>query len=309
MSPIVIWALVFVVSIAVLVKASDVFIEYSEKIGVAFGVPAYIMGISLVAFGTSLPELVSSLVAVFKGETSIVASNVIGSNIANVYLVMGVVGLVGSKLAMNFKMSKVDIVMFLGSALAMFLASWDMVFTRMEAVVFCIALIANLYFIFKADREESEVDEEDKLQWYVIPMLILCSIGIYFGASYNVESIIQLSTLLGIGTEVIAVTAVALGTSLPELVVSITAVRRGNIDMAIGNIQGSNIFNILAVMGIPGLITNLELTPILTQFSLPLMMLATFLYLAFVLPGKGLKKWMGALLLGIYIFFVVRLYL
>jgi len=139
-------------------------------------------------------------------------------------------------------------------------------------------------------------------------MLLISSGLIYLSASYNIKSIIKLSELLHIGAEIIALTAVSLGTSLPELFVSISAVRKKNGEMAVGNVLGSNIFNIFGVMGIPALFGKLYIPPIVINFSIPLMLVATALYI-FLVIDKDLKRWEGVVLLSFYVLFLGKLVL
>lgn len=300
------WLAVFGGTLFSLVKASDYFIDNSEKVGLSFGIPPFIIGITLVAFGTSLPELVSSLVAVFKGTSEIVTGNVIGSNITNILLVFGTVCFIGSNLPLNFKLKKIDAVMFLGSALLLGAGIWDFHFAKWEAILCLIGLVVYLVSLFSQTTDD-DAEERPKLQWYVFPLIILSGLAIWLSAQYNIEAIINLSEMLPIGPEIIALTAVAFGTSLPELIVSVSAVRKGNVDMAVGNILGSNIFNILAVMGITGLVGNLEIKEFILQFSLPIMIIASFAY--FILVNRGrLQKGPGLVLLLLYVLFITGSY-
>jgi len=300
------WLAVFAVTLFTLVKASDYFIDNSEKVGLSFGLPSFIIGITLVAFGTSLPELVSSLVAVFKGASEIVVGNVTGSNITNILLVFGTVCYTGSHLPLTFKLKKMDIVMFLGSTLLLGAAIWNLHFAKWEAILCLVGLVVYLFTLFTQKTDEDGA-ARPKLEWYVVPLIALSGIAIWLSAQYNIEAIIKLSEMLPIGPEVIALTAVAFGTSLPELIVSVSAVRKGNVDMAVGNILGSNVFNILAVMGIPGLIGNLEIKEVILDFSLPVMIIASFAYFALVSRGQ-LYRGAGLVLLLLYILFLIGSY-
>jgi len=347
MSQILIWSGVFLGSLALLVKASDWFIESAEKISLALKIPPFIIGISVVALGTSLPELVSSIIAVINNSSEIVAANVVGSNISNILFVLGIVALMHKRLKLNFRLSFIDIGMIGGSALLLWWALWDRHFSNIETAVFLFGLLSYLYYTIKRGKSEQkrlkkeaeqeaeqlvkdrshyyELDEANdlleakqqptdtdnhsgKVKGWVIVMLLISSGLIYLSASYNIKSIIKLSELLHIGAEIIALTAVSLGTSLPELFVSISAVRKKNGEMAVGNVLGSNIFNIFGVMGIPALFGKLYIPPIVINFSIPLMLVATALYI-FLVIDKDLKRWEGVVLLSFYVLFLGKLVL
>ena len=313
MPELLLWLIVFVVSLVVLLKASDFFIDAAEKISLFLGVPPFIIGVTIVALGTSLPELVSSIIAVMNNASEIVVSNVIGSNIANVLLVMGTIAVIGRRMVLNLDLSRMDIGMFLGSAVVLTVTIWDGEFTFYEGLICVLGLLAYLFATFESGRKIRNQQKAEanyvspKFEWQVIPVLIVSGFFIYLSAKYNIESIIVLSGLLNIGTDVIAQSAVAIGTSLPELLVSISAVKKNNGEMAVGNILGSNIFNVFAVMGIPGLIGTLSIPPEIISFSLPIMIVATFLYF-FIINDKRVFLWQGVFLLVFYLFFIVKIF-
>lgn len=307
------WLIVFVFSLVVLLKASDFFIDAAEKISLFLGVPPFIIGVTIVALGTSLPELVSSIIAVTNNASEIVVSNVIGSNIANILLVMGTIAVIGRKIVLKLNLSRMDIGMFLGSAVLLAVTIWDGVFSFTEGIVCVSGLLTYLFSTFNSGRKMRNLQKEDanyiapKLDMKVIPILIGSGFFIYLAAKYNIESIIKLSALLSIGTDVIAQSAVAIGTSLPELLVSISAVKKNNAEMAVGNILGSNIFNVFAVMGIPALIGPLTIPTEIISFSLPIMMVATVLYF-FLINDKRVFWWQGVCLLLFYVFFIIAIF-
>jgi len=311
------WLLVFVVSILVLIKASDYFTEAAEKIGLAFRIPPFIVGVTIVALGTSLPELVSSIIAVLKGSSEIVVGNVIGSNIANIFLVLGVAAVVGKRLNITFELIHVDLPFLLGSTFLLAASIWDGVYTFPEAILSLICLVLYLHYTLNSEREhddkeiKKEMREElkgkHKLKKKQFFILALSAFFIFLGAKFTIDSVIGISTLLDIGKEVIAVSAIALGTSLPELMVSYTAARKGKAEIAVGNVLGSNIFNSLAVMGIPALIGPLTIPANLLAFALPMMIIATLMYFV-ITQDKQITRWEGGLLLIFYVFFIGKLF-
>ncbi|MBW2964249.1 calcium/sodium antiporter [Candidatus Woesearchaeota archaeon] len=318
MLDILLWVGVLVLSLAVLVKASDYFTDSAETIGVFLRLPPFIIGVTIVAIGTSLPELVSSIVSVFKGAPEIVVGNVVGSNIANIFLVLGLAAILGRGLKIGFELIHVDLPLLIGSAFLLGVTVWDGVFTLAEGIVCLAGLAIYLVYTIRSERvhDDDEIKKETaseikarrkRLRWTTWLVLVLSAFFIYLGAEYTVESVIKLSGLVGIGTEIIAVSAVALGTSLPELVVSVQAARKGKPEIAVGNILGSNIFNSFAVMGIPALFATLPIPKSILIFSLPMMLIATLMYF-FITQDKHISKWEGWMLLLFYVVFIGKLF-
>jgi cation:H+ antiporter len=307
-----IWIAVLVLSLGVLVKASDWFTASAETIGRAFGLPTFVIGVTIIAFGTSLPELVSSVIAVIDGASEIVVGNVAGSNIANLLLVLGLTGVVAGHLRVYYEVLSVDLPFLAGSAMFLAMVAWDGTVGRFEALLCLSGLAIYLgYALTSRPVRTAEEEENDKSAagLSVRTALVLIASGglIYLGASFTVRAVIELAALAGIGTEVIAASAVALGTSLPEVTVTIAAVRRGQAELAVGNILGSNIFNVFAVVGISGLVGPLHVPASLLEFALPLMIVATLLTF-FSIMERELTKWEGWLLLLFYVYFIGALF-
>jgi len=301
------WIIVFIVSLSVLVKSSDYFTDSAEKIGIYLGLPAFIVGVTIVALSTSMPELVVSILAVLRNTSEIVVGNVIGSNITNIFLILGIAAIIGKKIKITYELIHVDLPLFVGSAFLLAVTIWDGAFTLYDAVLCLGCMILYLLYTIKAKRKREYEIKRRKWEWKPLFILILSSIFIYMGAEYTIKSIIRLSEILGIGKEIIAISIVAFGTSLPELSVSVSAARKGKPEIAVGNILGSNIFNALAVMGIPALIGNLIIPPSILTFGLPMMLIATLLYF-FITQDKEITKWEGWLLIIFYIFFIGKLF-
>lgn len=301
------WPIVFVVALLMLLKSSDWFIESAEKLGKTLGIPAFIIGLTVIAFGTSLPELVSSLVAVFKGSSEIVVGNVVGSNISNLLLIIGITAMVGKSISTTYDIGKVDLPMLAGSAFLLFLMLIDGKFSIGDTIVCLLGLGVYLAYVFSTEREEDTEGNQGKENIpKLLGLLALSGVAIYFAATFTVDSIIEIARMLKIGEEIVAVTAVALGTSLPELVVCLSAVKSGNSEMAIGNVIGSNIFNTFCVMGIPSLFGTLVVPGSIITLSLPIMLFATLLFI-FMLQDKKIDRWEGGLLLLFYVLFVTTI--
>jgi len=323
------WIIIFILSLALLVKSADWFVESSEKIGLALKISPFIIGVTIVAIGTSFPELASSIAAVFKGATEIVAANALGSNIANILLIVGLSAVVARRLIVRRSLIDLDAPL-LGVATFLFVfVMWDKKIVLGEGILLIFGfLIYLLYTIFQR-REEEETPElvevlpsrierrkreakiepspkPEKLNFKVFLFLILGVIGLAIGANYIIESVLKLSELLKISTSLIAITAIAVGTSLPELVVSVQAALKKKYEIALGNIFGSNVFNILIVVGVPALIRPLIVDELTFGIGLPFLIVATLL---FVISGisRRIHIWEGAMYLLLYILFIVKL--
>ena len=296
---------IFAVSLIVLLKAADFFVESAERIGLAAGIPPFIIGVTIVALGTSLPELASSMEAVLMGDSKIVIGNVAGSNIANIALVLGLVAVVGKQIKVNESIMNVDIPILVSSAFLLWFVAYDQAVTIFEAIVLLGALV--VFLVYSLNNNEGEETEKTKISGKDIGILILAGIFIKFGAEYTIKSIIELSKILNIGSEVIAASVVALGTSLPEVFVSLAAIRKGKTDIAVGNILGSNIFNTYAVMGIPALVGTLVIPDKVVHFVLPFMVALTIMF-AVMCISKKISRWEGLMLLLFYGLFMVELF-
>jgi cation:H+ antiporter len=325
----VLWILVFIISLAILVKSADWFIEGAEKIGLALKISPFIIGITIVSVGTSFPELASSIVAVLKGATEIVTANALGSNIANILLVVGLSAVVARQLIIKRSLIDLDAPLLATTTVLFIFIMWDKQIVLGEGILLISAFI--VYFLYsisrrkeeeetpeavevlpsRTERKRREVVAEEKtktsrLTPKIFVFLILGIIGLAVGANYIIESVLKLSEILKISTSFIAITAIAVGTSLPELVVSVKAALKKKYEIALGNVFGSNVFNALLVAGIPALIKPLTVDDLTFRIGLPFLIVATLL---FVISGisRRIHIWEGATYLLIYILFIVKL--
>lgn len=318
--------LIFVIGLTVLVMASDFFTNAAEKLGLAMGLPPFIVGVTIVSMGTSLPELLSSLFGIFQGASEVVASNVIGSNIANICLVVGVAAIISTQLLrVMYNLISVDLPLFVGSAfLFVLMGNSDQQFTRGEALILLIGYIVYLFYILKSSENSSQRTNHvppnasdpnpsnpnssrtpDGTAHFLrhLWILILSGIFIFLGANYTIDSLIQISDRLNIGKDIIAISAVALGTSLPELMVTINAALKNKAELAVGNVIGSNIFNIFVVIGIPGLFTPLPVSDTILTHSMPTLLAASLL-MFFIVQDNKITTWEGWLFILLYAWFI-----
>ena len=307
----IVWIVVFIVSLYVLIQASDYFTRAAEQIGLSFGIPDFMVGLTIVAIGTSLPEIVSSIFAVLNDSSQIVVGNVVGSNVTNVFLIIGISALIGKKIEITYELTHIDLPLLMGSALFLAVTVWDGAFTLFEAFL-CLAgiVVYMLHAVFTKEKRSVVVRgwrQRKRMNWQTVVMLIVSALFIYVGGKYTIEAVIRLSGMLRIGTEIIAASVIALGTSLPELAVTIAAARQGRPEIAVGNVLGSNIFNALAVMGIPALLGNLVIPQSIITFGIPMMLIASLLFF-FMAQDKEITQWEGWLLLIFYVFFIGKLF-
>lgn len=284
--------------------ASDWFIESAEKIGLSLGISPFVIGVTIVAFGTSLPELAASIASVLCGTSEIVVGNVVGSNITNILLVLGLTCMVGKSIKLDFDIWNVDMPLLLGSSFLMYFVLMDGKLTLIEAILFLAALIG-----FLINSVANSVPDDDQERPKVLPIdiikLIAGGVLVYFGAKYTITGIEGVSREFGISPEVISLTFVALGTSLPEVVVSIAAAKKGKHAIAVGNVLGSNIFNTYAVMAIPSLIGELYIPETVLSFGLPFMVAMTVMFGAMTF-SKKICLWEGFLLLIFYVYYIAQ---
>ncbi len=294
----------FIISLALLLKASDVFVDGAKEIGVAMGISPFVIGVTIVALGTSLPELATSVSAVMADTSDVVVGNVVGSNIANILLVLGLTAIVAGKIKMDFDIMDTDMpLLFISSILLYFVLS-DGVFSFFEAIVFLIGFVVFLLNSFSGKKDTEDIPEKArKIAWIY---LIGGGLVVWLSAGYTIMAIKEISVLAGVPTKVIAVSMVALGTSLPEVIVSIMAARKGHSGIAVGNVLGSNIFNTYTVMAIPSFFGHLDIPSDFISFHIPYMIAMTVVF-AFISLSRSISKWEGVMLLVFYLYYLYQI--
>jgi cation:H+ antiporter len=303
------WILIFVVSVVVLVKGADWFLEGSEQVGLAAGLSKFVVGVVIVGLGTSLPELISGIAAVASGAPEIVAANAMGSNIANILLVVGFAAIVARRLTTTKNLIDLELPLLATSTVLFIGAVWDKVVTFPEAIILVVTYVVYLLYTIVEGKKEGATEhiKRPKVKVRDILFLVLGAAGLVLGAKFLVDSVINLSTILNIATGAIALAAVAIGTSLPELIVSVKAALKGNSEVALGNVFGSNAFNLLMVVGIPALFTRLPVDAQSYMIGLPVLIVVTILFIISAISRK-LYLWEGVMYLMIYIFFIGKLF-
>ena len=255
--------LVLAVGFTILVKGADWFVDGAAGIAAKFGIPPLVIGLTIVAMGTSAPEAAVSITSAIKGNAGITVGNVVGSNIMNILVILGLASLI-TPIAVQKSTVKVEIPFMLfvtGLLLALGYSGNQIGFT--EGVVLWAAFLVYLgYLLWSAKKNPAEAEEERLRPVWKLLLLVAVGMGlILWGSDLAVDAASAIAKMLGMSDRLIGLTIVALGTSLPELVTSVAASRKGEADIAIGNIVGSNIFNILFVAGTTALITPVAFEP------------------------------------------------
>lgn len=309
-----VWLLVLVVSLFLLVKSADYFNNAAEKVGLSFGFSPFIIGVVIVAVGTSLPELVSSVLAVIRNSSEIVVGNVLGSNVSNVFFILGLTAVVYKKpIRLRSKHVLVDLQFLVGSSLFLAVTIYDRVFNVWEGILCVAAFVVYILYQVRNDNPPEEAEENGqsaarvKVGFKEYAILVISAAFIYASAEAVIASVTRLSEFLGLGKEIIAASMIALGTSLPELSVSLNAASKGNTDVAVGNILGSSIFNSFWVTGFASFFGEIAVPENMLTISLPFMLIATFL-LFILTRDKELRKWEGYLFLLFYVLFLGKLF-
>ncbi|MGN1216778.1 MAG: calcium/sodium antiporter [Phocaeicola sp.] len=251
-----------VIGFVMLIKGADWFVEGSSKLAGKFGIPQIVIGLTIVAMGTSAPEAAVSITAALKGSAEITIGNVVGSNILNILLILGITSLI-IPLAVKKNTFHIEIpFVILISVILAFMGLKDGYVSRMEGVILWIIFIIFMGYLFYLSKKGIDTDTEEVPELEagdtLFKMLILIVIGgglIVWGSDVTVNAASEIARYFGWSERLIGLTIVAFGTSLPELITSVTAGIKGNADIAVGNIVGSNIFNILFVVGTTALIT------------------------------------------------------
>ncbi len=315
-----VWTIVGVVALVVMMGGADIFLRSAERVGLRLGLSPFTIGVIIVGFGTSLPELTSALVAVFEHAQTIVAANAIGSNIANILLIGGVLAFVGKRLTIDRDLLNAELPFFVISTALFAEIAFDGTVTIVESLLLASTFVVYMVYLFSdeyasgtvvaAVREEVQHERFAFFRSFddvhAIGMLVLGLAGLLLGAKFVVDAVVSLASLLSISPGLISITAIALGTSLPELVVSIKALRQNKLSVAIGNIFGSNAFNLLMAVGIPGLFGALPLDHATFTVGLPMLLVASFIFLVIGLARK-LYRWEGIMFFLLYIFFIMQL--
>ncbi|MFU8864011.1 MAG: calcium/sodium antiporter [Rhodobacterales bacterium] len=306
--------------LVILLFAGDALVKGAVNLALRVGIPALIVSLTIVAFGTSAPELLISVQAAMAGVPGIAMGNVVGSNTANILLVLGIPALIAVMHTSEHNTRRSYVVMIAASILFIALA-FRGVFDWIAALVLLAALLLALGDMFrqarahraKAAAEAAEIDELEDLEgvdpdmpwWKIAVFLVLGLIGLPLGADILVDSATVIARTFGISETVIGLTLVAIGTSMPELATTVMAAIRRQADVALGNVIGSNLFNLLAIIGVAGLVAPIPVDPALLQFDLWVMLGASILLIPFVFLRQNIGRVWGVILTLLYVAYLL----
>lgn len=315
--------LLIILGFFLLIKGADILVDGASNIAKKFHIPEIVIGLTIVAIGTSMPELMVSLNASIKGLSDISVGNVIGSNLANLLLILGVTSIIKPLVfKRETKLIESPFTLFITILLFLF-ANYSIfgdinVISRGEGIVLlllCVLfIIYNLIMAKKGnefDREKVKINKKEEKKINILKSLIMIIIGIIglkFGGDFVVENVRELAISFGISEKLVSLTIVAFSTSLPELITSITATRKGEEDMAIGNIIGSQILNILLIIGVSSLISPITYS-ISYNMDLYILIGASILFVLYPFIGKKntMTRYNGILFVIIYVIYMISL--
>jgi len=310
--------LILIAGFFLLIVGADKLVEGASSLAVKLGIPSIVIGLTIVAFGTSAPELVVNVFAATNKTTDIVLGNIIGSNLFNVLGILGICAVI-SPLKVKSNTTWIEIPLSLLAAVALFIVANDVFFDNMEGnnitrtdglillLFFSIFLVYNITLSISSPGD-AEVETRTHTYLKDAVYILLGLAGLVIGGRLIVTSAVNIAEFFGMSQRIIGLTIVSIGTSLPELATSIVAVRKKNLDIAIGNVVGSNLFNIFFILGISTVITPVAVSSG-SFVDIGLNILAGLLLFVFIFTGRGrsLERWEGVIFLSIYVFYLVYL--
>ncbi|MEJ5223082.1 MAG: calcium/sodium antiporter [Anaerolineales bacterium] len=319
-----IWVLLmFVAGLALLIFGAEWLVRGASRIAAWAGVSPLVIGLTVVAFGTSAPELAINVLSSLAGQPDIAIGNVVGSNIANVLLILGLSAAVAPLLVQQ-QVVRQDVPIMIGVSVIAYLFALDGLISTLEGFVLFAALAVYVWYLIRQSRSESrEVEQEYEQEyaaherkslrgWLVNFGLVVVGLGLLvLGAQWMVNSAVEVARWLGVDELVIGLTVVAVGTSLPELATSVMAAAKGERDIAVGNVVGSNIFNLMSVLGLSAIIVpvGIPVSEAAIRFDIPIMIVVAFASFPVFLTGGQIYRWEGFLFVGYYVIYTVYLIL
>jgi cation:H+ antiporter len=313
--------ILFVAGIILLIKGAGFLINGASSLAKKFGVPTLVIGLTIVAFGTSMPELIVNIISAIKETTEVAFGNIIGSNLSNILLILGIMAIVYSLKVERSTIWKEIPFAFL-AVLVLFIVSNDFIIDKISVfslarvdglIMLCFFAIFLYYALELARRNKAHLESETiKIKTHkghtIFFMIAAGLVGLFFGGKWTVEGAVYIAQQFGLSQFLISATIVAIGTSLPELVTSITAALKKEVGLAVGNIVGSNIFNIFWILGVTSIIAPVTI-PDFINVDILFLVFVTFLLFLFMFIGKKheLQKWQGVVFVTLYVGYIVFL--
>jgi len=321
-----VWIL-FIAGLALLVLGAEALVRGASKLASALGVPPLVIGLTVVAYGTSTPELAVSVQAALAGQADIAVGNVVGSNIFNVLFILGLSAII-APLIVSRQLVWMDVPLMVGVSLVTLLIALDGRISRLDGALLVLGIVAYTILLVRQARKEKAASREAAAAggsggparaeaatartWAVNLVYIAAGLGLLvLGARWFVDSSIAIARMVGVSELVIGLTIVAAGTSMPEVATSIIASIRGERDIAVGNVVGSNIYNILAVLGLAAVLSpsGLTVAPAVLDFDIPVMLAVAVACLPIFFTGHLIARWEGWLFFGYYVAYTAFLIL
>ena len=315
------WVLKLIGGLIILIGGGDLLVRGASRIAFSLQISPLVVGLTVVAFGTSAPELLISIVSALDGQSGVAMGNIVGSNICNLTLVLGVTA-VFYPIIVSDNSIKIDWLMAMGSSLLLyFFVNEDKQVERFEGVIFIVCLIIYTYFLIEMSRKETrekmsleqnlDIDDIPSVSgsgvWKEVFFVVAGSVGLFLGAYVFVGGVEDLGEKFSIPEHVLGLTVVALGTSLPELVTSAIAAYKKSTDLAIGNLLGSCIFNILCILGITSSILNIPVNEHILETDMLWMLGITLLVLPMMISRRKIGRIEGGILLFVYFYYMYNL--
>jgi cation:H+ antiporter len=314
--------LLFVLGGVLLIGGAELLVRGASRLAIAAGISPLVVGLTVVAFGTSSPELAVTVSSAFAGQSDVALGNVVGSNIFNVLFILGISALI-TPLLVAQQLVRLDVPLMIGASVLALLLALDGRIGRVDGIILFAGIVAYTWFLIGQSRRETatvqrEYDEafggaeRKRSSTLVNIVFILAGLGLLvLGSQWLVEAAGTAATALGVSELVIGLTVVAAGTSLPEVATSILAAIRGERDIAVGNVVGSNLFNLLAVLGLGSIVSpaGIPVAPGALAFDLPVMIAVAVAALPIFFTGYLIARWEGVVFLGYYIIYTVYLVL
>jgi len=305
------WTIYLVIALFALVRGSGLFVTGAKQVGASLGMSQFTIGVLIIGFGTSLPEFASSVAAAIQGSTEIVVANAVGSNITNILLIVGMLAVVGGGVIIKRDLIKTELPVFFISTTLFVAVVFDGSVDRIEALLLLGTFASYVWYLFvdsggDDSAESAQASGRPDLEKKSILLIIIGVAAVVAGAHFTVEMVVNIATALKVPLGLVSIGAIALGTSLPELFVSLRSIKDGEAEMAIGNIFGSNAFNMLIVVSVPALITPLVADEVVMDLGLKILMVASLIFFVLGL-ARHVMRWEGMMMLLFFLFFVVKL--
>ena len=310
--PIYVSIILLVVGMVLLIKGADFFVEGASKIARMLKIPSLVIGLTLVSIGTSAPEFAVSLTASLQGANDLSFGNIVGSNIFNTFVVIGV-SAIFTPLVVTKNMQKYDLPILAGIyvllTLFAFVITPGTIQTWEGVILFSLTIFYTIFLIYREKKEaqvEEEKEEKKRPWWLNLIFVIVGLAGIIIGGDFVVDGATEVAKALGMSEMLIGLTIIAVGTSLPELVTSIVAARKGENDIAVGNAIGSCIFNVVLILGFCSILepANVNTHPFYALFDVGVMILTVVLVFIFSLKKREINKWHGIITIALYVIYL-----